>query len=785
MGEDAQFKKLQADIRVLQSIQFQGMTEYDRRNLADAIGKIELEYETARELEKTDRKNAEKWKSVQDSIAKGLPNVVKSAFAADVAFKKGDYVASSVAMMELSSAAIPIFAAVLGVGGGAVVGAIFLAIGQIPGFYAPKQPSLEDKIKKILDHLQSEKEIQTMTAVGHSIASYTTDLRRKCEGVHLRALAGTAALTPGSATVTGTNTTFKTTLQAGQWLVFTTETSQSYRIEAIANETSLTLTSLYTGAATASTAVSFKSGLTEQRSVTEILRMPLGSEEEADAFVVQMRRLELGLLGNQQKLIVPAFKTWEVARYLERKENQGKEGWPEVLGTWCRAYSDLLAANMMLRCLADPKAIAERYTEIHENKASSWKKHTRNNCHDAVEHLTALMEHLREAWESDNDEVLRIANAVTPAARERGLYVHVGENHWLYAAPGRKGNLQWDAKRNAAYTNRFSINNKEAGSITPRYELILSVLGDDGRVQAYRHQLDPVNGDLSDGVRLYNLERDTPADVTAGFGNCRDVCWLPDGNDAKVVRLYTANGWGESWGSGRHWLHIYAVDASGNSTRVNWRPGTLSGLQHVRALYHPLATLPDDPDGEAMTDRNATPLGPLVSPKQEIISAGYVGNKNIWAGTIDSCAHVLSPWNEYNGIEVDPYYLWVFRGTEGDANIACATHASVIKCRQGKLPAPNWITYTFKLADFAAAATEQEKSVKRWKVVSLYPCSDGTLAASLQWDTRSFWTANYEINLRERRIDISSWVQRNGEALHVHKMPIPCWSLLMTLKRAL
>jgi hypothetical protein len=784
MGEDAQFTKLQADIKVLQSIQFQGMTEYDRRNLADAIGKIELEYGTARELEKTDKKNAEKWKKVQDSITKGLPKVVKSVFAADAAFKKGDYVAGSAAMMELSSAAMPIFASLLGVGGGAVVGAILLAIGQILSFYALKQPSLEDKIKKMLDHLQSEKEIQKMTAVGHSIASYATDLRRKCEGVHLRSLAGTVALTPGSATVTGTNTTFTTTLKVGQWLVFTSETSQSYRISAIANDTSLTLTLPYTGAATASTAASFKSELTEHRSVTEILRMPLGSEEEGDAFVIQMRRLELGLLSNQQKLIVPAFKNWDVAGYLERKENQGKEGWPEVLGTWCRAYSDLLAANMMLNCLADPKAIAERQTEIHGSKASSWEEHTRNNCHDALQNLIALMESLREAWESDNDEVLRIANAVTPAARERGLYVHVGDNHWLYAAPGRKGNLGWDAKRNAALTNRFSINNKEVGSFTPRYELILCGVGEE-RVQVYRHQLDAVNGDLSDGVRLYNLERDTPAD-TAGFNLCRDVCWLPDGNDAKAVRLYTANGYGESWGgSGRHWLHIYTVDASGNSTRINWKPEVFSGLQHVRALYHPPATLPDDPDGEAMTDRNATPIGPVVSPKQEIIYAGYVGNKNIWAGTIDSFAHVPSPWNEYNGIEVDPYYLWVFRGTEGDANIACATHASVLKCRQGKLPAPNWITYAFKWTDFAASATEQEKSVKRWKVVSLYPCSDGTLTASLQWDTLSFWTANYEIDLRERRIDISSWVQRNGQALKVHKMPIPCWSLLMALKRAL
>ncbi|HMF76277.1 MAG TPA: hypothetical protein VK604_11495, partial [Bryobacteraceae bacterium] len=62
-------------------------------------------------------------------------------------------------------------------------------------------------------------------------------------------LAGTAALTQGSATVAGTGTAFGTALQVGQSLVFAADpTFTQYQVGAIANDTSLTLSSKYAGA---------------------------------------------------------------------------------------------------------------------------------------------------------------------------------------------------------------------------------------------------------------------------------------------------------------------------------------------------------------------------------------------------------------------------------------------------------------------------------------------------------------------------------------------------------
>jgi Family of unknown function (DUF6519) len=70
-------------------------------------------------------------------------------------------------------------------------------------------------------------------------------------------LAGTVAVTNGSATVIGTGTSFTTALNVGQQIVFASDTTQTtYTISSIASDTSLTLSSNYAGATTASTAAS-------------------------------------------------------------------------------------------------------------------------------------------------------------------------------------------------------------------------------------------------------------------------------------------------------------------------------------------------------------------------------------------------------------------------------------------------------------------------------------------------------------------------------------------------
>jgi len=76
-------------------------------------------------------------------------------------------------------------------------------------------------------------------------------------------LAGTAALTQESATVTGTGTAFTTALQVGRSVVFAGDpTFTHYQVQAITSDTSLTLSSKYAGATAASAGITSLGGAT-------------------------------------------------------------------------------------------------------------------------------------------------------------------------------------------------------------------------------------------------------------------------------------------------------------------------------------------------------------------------------------------------------------------------------------------------------------------------------------------------------------------------------------------
>ena len=71
------------------------------------------------------------------------------------------------------------------------------------------------------------------------------------------ALAGTVSVIHGSDTVTGTGTSFTTSLVVGQQVVFASDTTQTpYQISSIASDTTLTLAASYSGATAASTTAS-------------------------------------------------------------------------------------------------------------------------------------------------------------------------------------------------------------------------------------------------------------------------------------------------------------------------------------------------------------------------------------------------------------------------------------------------------------------------------------------------------------------------------------------------
>ncbi len=751
-------EQLNANLDLLLQIQLDNVANdpVATQNLKDKIEKVREEYREAAEKGKSSKYH----KDLADSIAKSVPLIVKGVYAATAAFKKGDYITGSAAIMDICASVIPVFTSLFSAAGpaGALVGALFSLIGQILSFFAPQQPSLEEKIQKMLDHLKSEDQIQDMTAVGYSISSYTTSLRTKCMGIHKMekpvALAGTVSLTSDSKTVTGTGTTFTQTAEVGQWLLFDSDTSQKlYKIDAIANDTSLTLALPYVGTSMASSPVKQVRRSVTRRSIEEILAMPLTTEPEADVFLVELEGLQWGLVRDQGKLDAPVFATWKVAAYLEREENRSKEGWPEVLGVWCRTYTDLLTANMMLSCLADPKTVDRLLDETREtNKQSPLPAGTRKSCHDALIKLKALVIQLPRSWESDKKQMLKIVEKVRPAARERGMYAHLG--YWsggnvLYIANGNgsKDALKWDYKKNTAWLTSISIRipKEQIDSFVPKYELLAC---EDGN-RIGRHSLDSVTGTLSDGTPLIVLGRGDKLLGAHGIAMNGGMSGVDNAAQLKTLITLAIAQYGDS-----AVMDIYTVDKDDKATRQNASRYNLRGTRCVTRCLYP-AALPDDPDADA-----------LSASKEPVIYATH--SQYVMQVQAFRQSAVIGPepwvdWYNCNGIEVDPYYLWVF----GKSGIRCATHASIMKCRQEKIEHPTWFTHDF------------DKQFTNPEVMSLYPCADGTLVISMLDD---IYTADYEIDRKSNRIVTSSWVKRGGKAKQVIKMPIACWPVLESLK---
>lgn len=769
-----QEEQVNANIDLLLQIQLDGLAQdpVAQQKLRDSIANIKDEYREVAARAKTSKR----YKDVGDSIAKCLPNLVAGTMKATQAFRKGDYVTGSAALMDIAASVIPVFTSLISAAGpeGALVGALFSVVGQILSFFAPKQPSLEDKIKTMLDHLQSEQQIQNITAVGHAISSYTSSLRDKSVGTHKmeapRPLAGTVTLTTGSQSVTGQDTRFTSAAEVGEWLMIGADAAATvYRIEAIVDDRTLTLATPYTADSKSGVAARLVHRTTVQPGIAEILALPLTTDEEADEFIVQMKALHWGLWKEETKLDTPVFYNWLVAGYLERRENQRKEGWPEVLGTWCRTYSDLLTANVTLACLADPKTIDRRLAETSEtNSASPLPPKAKEKCHGALRNLKALVLVLRSAWQSDAREMRRIVDAITPAARERGLYAHLG--HWqggqvLYVATGdgSAGPLRWDYKRNTAWLDGMSIHQThgQSDSFTPKYELLVR----EGTGRIGRHSLDSITGELSDGMAVIDARYNGGErflDVSGIAFNKGTIGVDGSGDPVTLVALAIVDN-----GPG-YYLNYYTLDKAHKSVRVNTEP-RLAGLHDIRVLYLPPTTLPDDPDADAMADGNAMPPGPRLLQQDAFVVYGGVRDRNqIHVVAWNSWATVPGPtnWTQYNGIEVDPYYLWVY----GKGGIACASHASMIKCRQGKIAQPTWIYHDF------------DQQFRAPEVISLSPAGDGSLLVSMLDD---IYTADYRIDLSKQRIITSNWTKRGGQAQQVIKMPIPCWAALESLRAQL
>jgi hypothetical protein len=419
-------------------------------------------------------------------------------------------------------------------------------------------------------------------------------------------------------------------------------------------------------------------------------------------------------------------------QWLRKDGNQSLDLWPEVLETLCQVYRGLMLAITKQNLYANDKKIKDKYN----GPPGDWE-----DLQDTA-NLQFLDFHTNSQFQ------LQFLNEMVPIARNRGTFVLAWSNQAV-AGTGKQAiqDNRWD--QIFGNTARMSITRPKGGVNKPPALYDLWVLDSGSGRYAFHDKLNARTrrrtGSESDYVggrngtaRLFLDWWAVPAPAPA------------DGETFTVygTRDYQRGGAVESWTWNR---------ANGAWDRINWRPTTANRITQVRIPTLSAAPLSDDPNkGDAPDLRGANIIYGTIENSTEIF---------VWYGGQFS---LKMPFVEvYSGIEVDPYFLWVY-GRDG---IRCATHASVTAFLTKKIPMPHWL----------GPPPQNNPS----NVVALSACEDGTLFFSTR-DHLS--TMLYHIDFKsptpltvEERVDFGG----QWNVPQVQKLPVFGWPMIESSLAAL
>ena len=150
---------------------------------AIATREIQMNYEDAQSILNDKNSSAADLKyakDVTDAINKNLPNMVKGVLSAASAFKSGDYINGSAAIMDICASGVQILGSLSAGAGpyGAAFGAIFTIVGQLLTYFGPKQPSLKDQILDAIKALKADDELRDALADSDAVYEFTTTIYR-------------------------------------------------------------------------------------------------------------------------------------------------------------------------------------------------------------------------------------------------------------------------------------------------------------------------------------------------------------------------------------------------------------------------------------------------------------------------------------------------------------------------------------------------------------------------------------------------------------------------------
>jgi hypothetical protein len=181
LDPDLDFLKKQIELMALHAQS--SMDPGQARAFAVATRKMQVEYEEAKHIlaDKNASADDKKYaKDVTDAINKNLPNMVKGVLSAASAFKSGDYINGSAAIMDICAAGMQLLGSLSAGAGpyGAVFGALFSIVGQLLTYFGPKQPSLKDQIIEAMKGLNADEKLREVKANGSAVDQYMTTIGR-------------------------------------------------------------------------------------------------------------------------------------------------------------------------------------------------------------------------------------------------------------------------------------------------------------------------------------------------------------------------------------------------------------------------------------------------------------------------------------------------------------------------------------------------------------------------------------------------------------------------------
>lgn len=461
-------------------------------------------------------------------------------------------------------------------------------------------------------------------------------------------------------------------------------------------------------------------------------------------------------------------KLWTVSNWLQEEKNQGLDAWPIVLAAWCHLYTELRLTTAMVSVLANTEGMRKRFEEA-EGLGEADKKTVRKSL---TKLRTTAAAHVSVSDATTVVAVEHIRNLVEPA-RNRGLLWQVDPTSTGYIYGGTnilKGQFPY---LNAQGTRiAIAASEKELSTATPIYHIFHVKGGADG-------------GTFHGLWRYPYKEKPTWDDLTGSVKGLTDI-WATVGDPSNKSEIYF-------YGAKDNSIIGFVLDENNTVRDGNYRPTLKSRAISVRVVRHPL-WFADDPDaGVAGLRLQQLPYITYGGCEGRDIFVEYPGSE---------AGYVQSPWTQYRGLGVDKHYLWVF----GSGGFACATHASVIRCRKREIDRPRWMEHYPNDLLYSQGYHEHEKKVKGARpelkgLLDLSPCDDGTIVAAIAQRTvipfsetwiifddfqPPLYTATYRTNLDAQKIDVKWRKLPVGTAgIVVQKMPVACWSMLESLQESL